>query len=131
LFDIRMSDHVHPIRVIIDASSRADIKTRSRWCLALRHVWNERRHWSDFEEFFSANGGPAGCVRLFALSEPTRPRKRVNYRRASTGRPFLVIAKRGRDDCNKAGRKRLPGRFQRATILQKGPLRVEQPQTTG
>ena len=51
----------HPIRMIIDVTSLADDKTKSRWCLALRYAWRERKRWGDLEDFLRANGGPAGC----------------------------------------------------------------------
>jgi len=34
LFGLRNSKHAHPIRVIIDATSTADNKTKSRWSRA-------------------------------------------------------------------------------------------------
>ena len=49
LFGLRKQNRTHPIRVIIDATSTADIKTRSRWSRALRYAWHERKTWTDFE----------------------------------------------------------------------------------
>jgi hypothetical protein len=47
LFDLQKQKGAHPIRVIIDATSTADDKTKSRWTRALRYAWRERRTWSD------------------------------------------------------------------------------------
>jgi hypothetical protein len=44
LFGLRSQKRTHPIRVIIDATSTADIKTRSRWSRALRYPWREAEH---------------------------------------------------------------------------------------
>src|SRR5437667_3568803 len=43
LFVFRNQKRAHPIRVIIDATSTADLKTRSRWSRALRYAWRERK----------------------------------------------------------------------------------------
>ena len=45
LFRLRKQNRTHPIRVIIDATSTADIKSRSRWTWALRYAWRERKIW--------------------------------------------------------------------------------------
>jgi hypothetical protein len=62
LFGIRTQKRTHAIRVIIDASSAAEEKTRSRWCRALRHCWRERKNWTDLGTLFSEVGGPAGAA---------------------------------------------------------------------
>ena len=62
LFGLRNQNRTHPIRVIIDATSTADIKTRSRWTRALQYAWRERKTWTDFRTFLRENGGPAGCA---------------------------------------------------------------------
>ena len=38
LTGLRNQDRTHPIRVIIDATSTTDSKTKSRWTTALRHA---------------------------------------------------------------------------------------------
>jgi hypothetical protein len=62
LFGIRTQKRTHPIRVTIDATSRADKKTRSRLCRALRYCWRERAKWTDIQEFLRENHGPAGAA---------------------------------------------------------------------
>src|SRR4051794_15615635 len=47
LFDFHNQKPTHPIRVIIDATSTADNKTRSRWTRALRYAWRERKAWTE------------------------------------------------------------------------------------
>ena len=66
LFGLRNQKRAHPMRVIIDATSTADVKTRSRWSRALRYAWRERKTWTDLDAFLRENGGPAGCADQFA-----------------------------------------------------------------
>ena len=75
LFNLDSRQHVHPIRLIIDASSQADDKTKSRWTRALRFAWHERQHWSDLEDLFTTQrrtGGLCEPVRGFASEATTR-----------------------------------------------------------
>ncbi len=94
LFDIRVQKDTHPARVILDATSNADIKSKSRWMRALRLAWRERRGWTDINAFFRANGGPAGCADRLAAVKPIRPRRYVGFDRGR-GRPRvpLIISK--------------------------------------
>jgi hypothetical protein len=94
LFGLRQRNRAHPIRVIIDATSTADIKTRSRWSRALRYAWRERKTWKDLGSFLRENGGPAGCADQFAAINPRgRYPACVIYRYAGTGRPYLIVNK--------------------------------------
>ena len=90
LFGLRKQNSTHPIRVIIDVTSTADIKTRSRWSRALRYAWRERKTWKDLGSFLRANGGPAGCARHFAAIKKNN-RSCIIYRRPGTGRPYLIV----------------------------------------
>ncbi len=56
----------HPIRTIIDAVSRADRRTESRWTRALRFAWRERRNYEDLQDCLRSNGGIAGCADKWA-----------------------------------------------------------------
>src|SRR5437870_13445436 len=69
-FGFRTQQRTHPIRVIIDATSTADNKTKSRWTRALRYAWHERKAWMDLTSFLHENGGPAGCAEQFAAVHP-------------------------------------------------------------
>ena len=63
----------HPLRILIDISSSADRKSKSRWTQALRFVWRERSKWKDLTECLRANGGIAGCAERWAdLQAETR-----------------------------------------------------------
>ena len=73
LFNLDGRQHVHPLRHIIDASSQANDKTKSRWTRALQFGWHERQHWSDLRTFLRRNGGPAGCACQFAALHPKPP----------------------------------------------------------
>src|SRR5271165_5612303 len=94
LFQLRSPKHTHPIRVIIDATSTADNKTKSRWSRALRYAWRERKTWKDLKRFLRENGGPAGCADKFAAIHPKgRYPGCIVYRCPGTGRPYLIVHK--------------------------------------
>jgi hypothetical protein len=80
------------IRVIIDTTSTADNKTKSRWTRALRYAWRERGHWTDLQTFLKQNGGPAGCAERFAAVHPNaRYPGCIVYRCPGAGRPYLIV----------------------------------------
>jgi hypothetical protein len=89
---LRERKRIHLIRMIIDATSRADNKTKSRWTRALRYAWHERREWKRLATFLQEHGGPAGCAARFAAlkvnKHDTGP---VIYRCPGTRRPYLII----------------------------------------
>ena len=92
LFGLRKPNRTHPIRTIIDATSTADIKTKSRWTRALRYAWRERTTWKNLKSFLRENGGPAGCADQFAAINPRgRYPGCIVYRRRGTGRPYLIV----------------------------------------
>jgi hypothetical protein len=66
LSEIRYRPRQHPLRTIIDAVTRADRRTKSRWTRALRFAWQVRRTYDSLEECFEANGGIAGCADKWA-----------------------------------------------------------------
>jgi hypothetical protein len=92
LLGLRTGKRAHPIRVIIDATSTADLKTRSRWSRALRYAWQERKTWTDLDAFLRENGGPAGCADQFAaINQRGRYPGGIVYRRPENGRPYLIV----------------------------------------
>jgi hypothetical protein len=92
LFSFRSQKRSHCIRVIIDATSTADNKTKSRWTRALRYAWHERRTGKDLRSFLRENGGPAGCADQFAaINSSGRYPGCIVYRRPGTGRPYLIV----------------------------------------
>src|SRR3974390_1363997 len=70
LFGLPTGKRPPPTRVIIDATSTAALKTRSRWTRALKYAWRERKTWTDLRPFLRENGGPAGCADQFAAINP-------------------------------------------------------------
>ena len=101
LFGLRSQRRTHLIRVIIDATSTAEIKTKSRWNRALRYAWRERKTWTDLKSFLRKNGGPAGCARRFAaIRTAKQDTSRVVYRCPGTGRPYLIVHKELRSRCS-------------------------------
>jgi hypothetical protein len=94
LFGLRNQKRTHPIRAILDATSTADSKTKSRWTRALRYAWRERKTWTDLASFLRENGGPAGCAEQFAAVHPkARYPGCIVYRCPGTGRPYLIVHK--------------------------------------
>ena len=78
LFGIRRQKRTHSIRVIIDATSVADEKTKSRWSRALRYAWRRHGEWKMLAEFLESNGGPAGCAaKLVALHKRGNSRLKI------------------------------------------------------
>ena len=94
LFGLRQQNRAHPIRTIIEATSTADIKTKSRWTRALKYAWQERSTWSDLTMFLRENGGPAGCAEQFAAINPKGKYPGcIVYRCPGTDRPYLIVHK--------------------------------------
>jgi hypothetical protein len=92
LLSPRQRKGIHLIRMIIDASSGADNKTKSRWTRALRYAWRERREWKHLTTFLQEHGGPAGCAARFAaLKANKHDTGRVIFRCPGTRRPYLII----------------------------------------
>jgi hypothetical protein len=89
LFGLRHQKCRHPIRVISDATSTTDLKTRSRWTRALKYAWRERKIWN---LFLRENGGPAGCAKQFAATTK-QDGSYIVHRYAGTGRPYLIVHK--------------------------------------
>lgn len=56
----------HPLRTVIEATSKADRRSKSRWTQALRFAWRERSKWRNLEKCLRANGGIAGCASKWA-----------------------------------------------------------------
>jgi hypothetical protein len=80
----------HPIRIILDATSSADAKTKSRWTRALRFARHERRRWQDLESFLRRNGGPAGCADQFAALHAKASNRMMTFSTPGYRVPVLV-----------------------------------------
>jgi hypothetical protein len=57
---------LHPIRVLIDATSKADRKSKSRWTQALRYAWRKHVDPNRLSTFLKSHGGIAGCASRWA-----------------------------------------------------------------
>jgi hypothetical protein len=90
MYEIEQQKNTHQIRIIINATSGADSKTKSRWTRALQYAWHERRHWDNFVEFLQEQGGPAGCAELMGERRPAKQPRAIYYRRPD-GRPILIV----------------------------------------
>ena len=78
LLGLRNQKRTHLIRVIIDATSTTDLKTRSRWTRALRYAWRERKAWTDLKRFLRETAGLPGARKSSLLSS-----RRAGIRAAS------------------------------------------------
>jgi len=69
-------------RVLIEITSRADHKSRSRWAQALRYAYDQREEWQGdktLKRFFVDNGGVAGCARKIANPRKKKRPRTVRY----------------------------------------------------
>ena len=55
-----------PIRAIIESTSKAGRKSKSRWTRALRYAWRVRKDYKTLQHCLWAHGGVAGCAREWA-----------------------------------------------------------------
>jgi hypothetical protein len=92
LFNFRNRKRAHAIRVIIDATSTVDLKTKSRWSRALRYAWHERKSCTNVEAFLRENGWPVGCAKQFAAIAK-KDQSCIVYRCRGTGKPYLIVDK--------------------------------------
>ena len=80
---VKIRSNTQTIRSIIDASSKQDKQTKSRWTNALRYAVKNRATVKDIGlgGFFGRNGGPAGCERKMAA---------IGKARKGARRPFAT-----------------------------------------
>jgi hypothetical protein len=76
----------HGIRIILDITSTADEKTRSRWTRALRYAWIKREHWTELARFFALRDGVAGCADRFAARQRRRRKQNAVKRAPATSK---------------------------------------------
>ena len=74
---VKICRGTHTIRSIIDASSKQDEQTRSRWTLALEYAVVKRAEVDKIglAAFCAQNGGVAGCARKMAAIRRKRKRQ--------------------------------------------------------
>lgn len=73
-----------PLRVLIDATSKAGPKTKSRWTRALQFAVDQRPDWfgkMPAKQFFKSHGGVAGCARKIAVPRPRRKEEKDEFLR--------------------------------------------------
>jgi hypothetical protein len=77
---IAIRKNTHPVRVLIDASSAASVRDKSRWTQALRFAVRKDIAPGDLLSFFVKNGGVAGCARKMSAGRPkaTKAGKKVH-----------------------------------------------------
>jgi hypothetical protein len=67
IYHVPARENAGLIRAIIDASaSNLDSKMASRWTRALKFIWRERQHWTDWPAFVDSHDGIAGCAQAFS-----------------------------------------------------------------
>jgi hypothetical protein len=89
IYHIPRRENAGLIRAIIDASaSNLDPKMASRWTRALKFIWRERQHWTDWRAFVDSHDGIAGCAQAFS-----KARKDSRAEAAQRANRDLVAAK--------------------------------------
>ena len=64
MYKFKLRQNTHPIRAIIDASSKKGVGDKSEWTRALQYAARNRSQIEKvgFRKFLESNGGPAGCA---------------------------------------------------------------------
>lgn len=73
-----------PVRVLIDATSRADAKTKSKWTRAVHYLIEQAPGWErgvDARGFLKSSGGIAGSACKIAAKRPRKRRPKHEGRR--------------------------------------------------
>jgi hypothetical protein len=85
MYKFKLRKNTHPIRAIIDASSKKSVGDKSEWTRALKYAARNRSQIDKvgFREFLASNGGPAGCAGKGANRRSGKKRKV----RSNWGRP--------------------------------------------
>ena len=70
LYDVPVRENAGLIRTIIDVSAfKLESKMASRWTRALKFIWSQRQHWTNWDTFVDQHHGIAGCARAMALAK--------------------------------------------------------------
>jgi hypothetical protein len=108
--NIKINRDAHLFRAIIDATCKADPKTKSRWTRALRYAWKQRNHWERLPRFFRRNGGISGCANWFTESRRWR-RPKANRIKLPSDTQIRLMKKH-----NEAARARLARRIKSKNV---------------
>jgi hypothetical protein len=76
---LRFDRRASPVKVLIDASCRADYKTRSRWSRAVQYGLDYRDGWGpakSLSPLLDRFGGVSGCASKIAKPRPKRKSKK-------------------------------------------------------
>ena len=90
-YDVSHARQADLMRLLIEATSNADTKTKSRWTRALRYVWKSTGTSVGVVEYLIANGGPAGVAEKHAALKPAGMRRYVRFHAAGQIRVPLFI----------------------------------------
>jgi hypothetical protein len=81
---LRFDRRTDPVKVLVDASSHADYKTRSRWSRAVRYALDYRDGWGPAKSLgplIKRFGGVSGCASRIAKRRPRlKPKRREGLR---------------------------------------------------
>jgi hypothetical protein len=86
MYKFKLRKNTHPIRAIIDASSKKDGGDKSEWTQALKYAERNRSQIEKvgLRRFLEDNGGPAGCADKGSTRRAAKKRKvRSNWGRRS------------------------------------------------
>lgn len=81
--EIKLRKNTHPMRAIIDASSRQNPQVKSRWTRALEYAAKNgaQVNKAGFKQFLKDNGGPAGCATKIARPKAAKGKVLLNWGR--------------------------------------------------
>jgi hypothetical protein len=79
IYEVKLRNNTHPIRVIINASSAQNREIKSRWTRALQFALKHRAEVVEMGlmRFLERNGGVDGCARRIAQKSPRREKVTV------------------------------------------------------
>jgi hypothetical protein len=74
----KLRKNTHPIRVIIDASSKQKADVKSEWTRALQYTLKKKSQVETvgLKKFLDSNGGVAGCASQVAKHRPLKKAKK-------------------------------------------------------
>jgi hypothetical protein len=75
LCDLNVRAGTTPFRIVIDATSKEDRQTKSRWVRALEYALEKNAPSNDFEKFLDENGGVLGCADAMAALRKQKRRQ--------------------------------------------------------
>ena len=79
--EVKLRKNTHPIRVIIDASSKQKADVKSEWTRALQYALKNKSQVENvgLKKFLESNGGVAGCASQVAKHRPHDKAKKPTW----------------------------------------------------